>query len=174
MITVLPDKTIFDSPAQTIVNTVNCVGVMGKGLALAVKRRYPEVFDRYVAACDSGKMRIGQLQLIKTKTRWILNFPTKKHWRGTSKLEFIEAGLKKFVKTYHRRGIDSVAFPPLGCGQGGLKWEEVEPLMRRYLERLINVEIYFCLGQGNASKPRARSKRRLTSDSESVQRRLWQ
>lgn len=161
MITVLPDRTVFDSPAHTIVNTVNCVGVMGKGLALAVRRRYPVVFDKYVAACKSGKMQIGKLQLVKTKDRWILNFPTKKHWRGASKLEFIEAGLKKFATTYRRRHIVSVAFPPLGCGHGGLKWGQVEPLMRRYLQRLDDVEIFFCLGQGTASKPRARSIRKM-------------
>lgn len=152
MITFLPDKTVFDSPAQTIVNPVNCVGVMGKGLALAVKSRFPEVFEKYASACGSGKMKIGNLQLVKTSDRWVLNFPTKKHWRGASKLEFIEAGLKKFVKTYRRRQIASVAFPPLGCGHGGLKWEQVEPLMRRYLEKLANIEIYFCLGQANASE----------------------
>src|SRR5690349_19941796 len=107
MITVLPDKSVFDSSAQAIVNTVHCVGVMGKGLALAVRRRYPEVFDKYVTSCHSGKMAIGQLQLVKTPARWILNFPTKKHRRGATKLEFIESGLKKFAKTYHRRHIVS-------------------------------------------------------------------
>lgn len=77
MIHLLLDKTVFDAPAQTIVNPVNCVGVMGKGLALAVKNRYPEAFDKYLIACESGKMKIGNLQLVKTLNRWILNFPTK-------------------------------------------------------------------------------------------------
>ena len=175
MITILPEKTVFDSPAQTIVNPVNCVGVMGKGLALAVENRYPEVFDKYVIACESGKMGIGKLQLVKAKDRWILNFPTKKHWRGASKLEFIEAGLKKFVKTYRRRHIASVAFPPLGCGHGGLKWDEVEPLMRRYLEGLDKIEIFFCLGQGNNSKARTRSAQNSEAASaDSPQRNLWE
>jgi O-acetyl-ADP-ribose deacetylase (regulator of RNase III) len=77
MITVYPDKTVFDSPARTIVNPVNCVGVMGKGLALAVKHRYPRVFEKYVRACKSGRLRIGTLQLVKTDDHWILNFPRK-------------------------------------------------------------------------------------------------
>jgi O-acetyl-ADP-ribose deacetylase (regulator of RNase III) len=175
MITLLPEKTVFDSPAQTIVNPVNCVGVMGKGLALAVKSRYPEVFHKYVIACESGKMRIGNLQLVKTTDRWILNFPTKKHWRGASKLEFVEVGLKKFVKTYRRRHIASVAFPPLGCGHGGLKWDEVEPLMRRYLEGLYKIEIFFCLGQGNASKSETRSPRHgEKASADFAQRKLWE
>jgi len=175
MITVLLEKTVFDSQAQTIVNPVNCVGVMGKGLALAVKNRYPEVFDKYVIACESGKMGIGKLQLVKAKDRWILNFPTKKHWRGASKLEFIEAGLKKFVKTYRRRHIASVAFPPLGCGHGGLKWDEVEPLMRRYLEGLDKIEIFFCLGQGNASDAKIRSPRHgEMASADFAQRKLWE
>jgi O-acetyl-ADP-ribose deacetylase (regulator of RNase III) len=175
MITLLPEKTVFDSPAQTIVNPVNCVGVMGKGLALAVKSRYPEVFHKYLIACESGKMRIGNLQLVKTTDRWILNFPTKKHWRGASKLEFVEAGLKKFVKTYRRRHIASVAFPPLGCGHGGLKWDEVEPLMRRYLEGLDKIEIFFCLGQGNVSKSETRSPRHgEKASADFAQRKLWE
>jgi O-acetyl-ADP-ribose deacetylase (regulator of RNase III) len=175
MITILPEKTVFDSPAQTIVNPVNCVGVMGKGLALAVKSRYPEVFDKYVIACESGKMRIGNLQLVKTADRWILNFPTKKHWRGASKLEFVEAGLKKFVKTYRRRHIASAAFPPLGCGHGGLKWDEVEPLMRRYLEGLDKIEIFFCLSEGNASKSETRSPRHgEKASADFAQRKLWE
>lgn len=176
MIILLPDKTVLDSPARTIVNPVNCVGVMGKGLALAIKSRYPEVFDKYVIACDSGKMEIGKLQLVKTKTsgRSILNFPTKKHWRGASKLEFIEAGLKKFVRTYRRRHIVSIAFPPLGCGHGGLKWKEVEPLMRGYLEGLDNIEIFFCLGQGDKSTTRSPYPRNVeAANADPPQRKLW-
>jgi O-acetyl-ADP-ribose deacetylase (regulator of RNase III) len=174
MITVLPDKTVFDSTARTIVNPVNCVGIMGKGLALAVKNRYPEVFDKYVIACHSGNLGIGKLQLVKTADRWILNFPTKKHWRGPSKLEFIEAGLKKFVTTYRRRHIAAVAFPQLGCGHGGLKWEEVEPLMRRFLEALDNIEIFFCLGQGKASNAKTQNIRASeTADAVTPQRKLW-
>lgn len=145
MINCRDDWTVFDAPAQTIVNTVNCVGVMGKGLALEVKRRFPVVYEKYRHACKRGELKVGNLQLVKTKEQWVLNFPTKNHWRGRSKTSFIEKGLKKFVSTYKRRGITSIAFPPLGCGSGGLKWEEVRPIMERYLEPLPDLEIFICL-----------------------------
>lgn len=93
-----------------------------------------------------GNLQIGTLQLVKTNDRWILNFPTKNHWRGDSRLEYSEAELKNFVNTYRPRGIAAAAFSALGCGHGGLQWSVVEPLMRRYLESLDNIEIYFCLG----------------------------
>ncbi|MGB7589902.1 MAG: macro domain-containing protein [Terriglobia bacterium] len=145
MLTFSPDWTVFDAPVQTIVNTVNCVGVMGKGLALEVKNRFPVVYLKYRKACESETLDIGKLQLVKTPATWILNFPTKRHWRFPSKLADIEAGLKKFAWTYKRRGITSVAFPPLGCGAGGLKWEDVRPLMEKYLGGLDGIAIYVCL-----------------------------
>jgi O-acetyl-ADP-ribose deacetylase (regulator of RNase III) len=130
---------------QTIVNTVNCVGVMGKGLALEVKKRFPDVYRRYRKACKRGQLGIGKLQLVKTPAAWVLNFPTKRHWRGPSNLPDIEEGLKKFVSTYKRKAITSIAFPPLGCGAGGLKWEDVKPVMEKYLAGLDGIEIYVCL-----------------------------
>jgi O-acetyl-ADP-ribose deacetylase (regulator of RNase III) len=175
MITVLADRDVFESPADTIVNPVNCVGVMGKGLALAVKQRYPVVFEKYLAACESGKMHVGKLQLVRTFDRRILNFPTKKHWRGASKLEFIEAGLKTFARSYRRKRISSIAFPPLGCGHGGLDWGEVEPLMRKHLEPLTEIEVYFCLGN-KASQLRSRSdkpKKKTREEAEPRQTQLW-
>lgn len=146
MLHIEPNKTVFDVSAQTIVNTVNCDGFMGKGLALEVKRRFPSVFAKYQMLCNKGQMKIGKLQLVKAHDQWVLNFPTKNHWRGKSRMSFLEAGLKNFKATYRRRGITSVAFPPLGCGSGGLHWKEVEPLMRDYLERISDLEIYICLG----------------------------
>jgi O-acetyl-ADP-ribose deacetylase (regulator of RNase III) len=145
MLTFSPDWTVFDPPVQTIVNTVNCVGVMGKGLALEVKKRFPVVYLKYRRACERGTLDIGKLQLVKTPATWILNFPTKRHWRFPSKLADIEAGLKKFASTYKRRGITSVAFPPLGCGAGGLKWEDVKPVMEKHLGGLRGIDIYVCL-----------------------------
>ena len=129
-------ESLFLSPAQTLVNTVNTVGVMGKGIALEFKRRYPQMFERYRAFCDEGSLVVGKLQLYKTPNKWVLNFPTKKHWRHPSKLEWIETGLQRFVETYEARGITSVSFPQLGTGNGGLPWETVGPLMTRYLESL--------------------------------------
>lgn len=135
---------IFQSHAQVLVNPVNTVGVMGKGIAKEFKRRYPAMFRQYVADCEQG-FAVGQLRLFKTPDKWILNFPTKQHWRNPSKLEYIEAGLKTFVEMYPVEGINSIAFPLLGCGAGELKWEtSVKPLMERYLNDLpLDVSVYF-------------------------------
>ncbi len=133
---------LFESPAKVLVNTVNTVGVMGKGIALTFKQVYPEMFRRYQTLCERGELEIGNLWLYKTEHKWILNFPTKRHWRNPSRLEFIEAGLAKFVETYADQGITSIAFPELGCGNGELQWADVRPLMLRYLRKLpINVYI---------------------------------
>lgn len=136
--------SLFDSPAETLVNTVNTVGVMGKGIAAEFKRRYPEMFVRYKEYCDRGALDIGQLYLYKTPNKWVLNFPTKKHWRNPSKVEYIEAGLIKFVQTYTEWGITSVSFPQLGCGNGDLAWSTVRPLMEKHLED-VRIPVYIHL-----------------------------
>lgn len=136
---------IFDSQAQTLVNTINCVGVMGKGLALEFKNRYPAMFDKYKSFCDKGVFKPGVLWIFKADDgKWILNFPTKVDWRNPSKIEYIEEGLKKFVEIWKEKGIISVAFPLLGCKNGGLDPEEVIPLMKKYLEKCegLSVMIY--------------------------------
>jgi O-acetyl-ADP-ribose deacetylase (regulator of RNase III) len=136
------DQDIFLSPCQTLVNAVNTVGVMGKGIAADFKRRYPEMFDQYREHCQSGVLTIGKLWLYKTPDKWVLSFPTKKDWRDPSRLEYLELGLEKFAKTYALRGITSAAFPRLGCGNGNLQWDIVRPLMESYLGKLpipINV-----------------------------------
>ncbi|MBE6436414.1 MAG: phosphatase [Akkermansiaceae bacterium] len=134
---------IFESPAHVIVNTVNTVGVMGKGIALSFKKRYPAMFERYKAICEKGLLKTGKLMLFYEADYWVLLFPTKEHWRNPSKLEYIEAGLQKFVQTYAEKGIDSIAFPRLGCGNGELDWNDVKPIMEKYLKKLpINVYIY--------------------------------
>ena len=128
---------LFTSPAKVLVNTVNTVGVMGKGIAKDFKRIYPEMFDEYRDLCEQEMFNVGQLWLYKTPHKWILNFPTKKHWRGKSKIDYIEAGLRKFADTYDEKGIESISFPMLGCGHGGLGWEEeVQPLMEEHLQPL--------------------------------------
>lgn len=136
--------SLFDSPAQVLVNTVNTVGVMGKGIALDFKRLYPNMFTEYRRLCEAQELTIGKLWLYKTDNKWILNFPTKKDWRNKSKLDYIEDGLRKFVSTYQAKKIKTIAFPQLGVGNGGLDWEsEVKPLMERYLQPLpINVYIH--------------------------------
>ena len=127
---------IFASQTQGIVNPVNCRGVMGAGLALAFKQRYPEMFAAYVQECQSGQLRIGHPTLYRASQPWILSFPTKDHWRSPSKLEYIEQGLQFFATSYQQLGIHSIAFPKIGAGHGKLSWSVVGPLMAHYLEPL--------------------------------------
>lgn len=135
--------SIFESNAQTVVNTVNCVGVMGKGVAAEFKRQYPEMFERYRTLCDRGALEPGKLWLWKDADQWVLNFPTKVHWRNPSRLEWIEAGLQKFAAEFERRGITDISFPRLGCGNGNLDWNDVRPVMERYLAHLpINIFVH--------------------------------
>jgi O-acetyl-ADP-ribose deacetylase (regulator of RNase III) len=136
---------IFKSPAQVIVNTVNTMGVMGKGLALEFKQRYPEMFAQYRTACEKKQLTIGKLMLWYAPDYWILLFPTKENWRKPSKLEYIEKGLIKFVQTYADKSITSIAFPKLGCGNGELNWDDVRPLMENYLKNLP-IDVYIYLG----------------------------
>ena len=128
---------LFQSPARVLVNTVNTVGVMGKGIAKDFKYIYPDMFKRYQRVCETGDLDIGNLWLYKTTNKWILNFPTKRHWRQPSHPEYIAKGLDKFVKMYHVHGITSISFPLLGCGNGELDWEtQVRPIMEQYLREL--------------------------------------
>lgn len=133
--------SLLESSAQTLVNTVNCVGVMGKGIAKEFKTRDPQMFDAYKKICDQGLLRPGKLWLWKGSGGWILNFPTKDHWRNPSKIEWIEEGLKKFVAGYEELGIREISFPRLGCGNGGLNWDDVRPLMERHLHPL-HIPVY--------------------------------
>lgn len=135
--------SIFEATTQTKVNTVNCVGVMGKGIALDYKKKYPNMFNSYKKICNKKLMNIGLLQLWKENdSDWILNFPTKYHWKNPSKLEYLEKGLQKFVEIYKDKGITSITFPQLGCQNGGLDWEsEVKPLMEKYLND-IDIEVH--------------------------------
>ena len=135
---------IFESQAQTLVNTINCVGIMGKGIAQEFKKRYPNMFKDYKALCDKGKVRLGEPYIFKTLyDKAIINFPTKKHWRAMSRLDDIKKGLDNFIENYKQWGVASVAFPPLGCGNGGLKWEVVGPVIYQKLLAVdIPVEIY--------------------------------
>ena len=137
------EGNIFDSPMQVIVNTVNTVGVMGKGLALEFKKRYPAMFVVYKRACEKHSFKVGKLMTYTAPDHIILLFPTKENWRYPSKLSYIETGLKHFCENYAQRGITSIAFPKLGCGNGELDWNEVRPLMERYLKGLpIDICIY--------------------------------
>lgn len=135
---------IFESKAKTLVNSVNCVGVMGKGVAKEFKKKYPKMFEEYVVLCRSGEVKPGVPYYYEDLLgNSILNFPTKNHWRSPSKLSYIVKGLKWFKENYQIYGITSIAFPPLGCGNGGLEWKIVGPIMYSILRDIpINIEIY--------------------------------
>jgi O-acetyl-ADP-ribose deacetylase (regulator of RNase III)/uncharacterized protein YwgA len=135
---------LFESKAQTLVNTVNCVGVMGKGVALEFKKRFPEMFEDYERRCQRREVKLGRPYLFKRLVPpWILNFPTKDHWRSVANLEAIVEGLKYLLNHYKEWDIISLAVPPLGCGQGQLEWRVVGPTLYRYLSKMdIPIELY--------------------------------
>jgi O-acetyl-ADP-ribose deacetylase (regulator of RNase III)/uncharacterized protein YwgA len=135
---------LFTSKAQTLVNTVNCVGVMGKGIALEFKNRYPDMFQDYAARCSRGEVKLGEPYLYKRASLpWILNFPTKAHWRNVAHLQAIVKGLEYLLAHYQEWGIESLAVPPLGAGLGQLEWRVIGPTLYRYLNQLtIPVELY--------------------------------
>jgi O-acetyl-ADP-ribose deacetylase (regulator of RNase III) len=136
---------LLDADVEALVNTVNTVGVMGKGLALQFKRRFPANFNAYAAACKRGEVEIGRMHVVETKEptgpRYIINFPTKKHWRDKSRLEYVHAGLNALGEEIRARGIRSIAVPPLGCGLGGLAWSDVEPMIERAVAALSDVRV---------------------------------
>jgi O-acetyl-ADP-ribose deacetylase (regulator of RNase III) len=137
---------LLKEDVDALVNTVNTQGIMGKGIALQFKKAWPEMFKSYEAACKRGEVTLGRMHVWETGSlagpRYIINFPTKGHWRSRSKIADIEAGLNDLTQVIRERGITSIAIPPLGCGNGGLDWREVEPRMLRSLKPLADtVEI---------------------------------
>ena len=136
---------LLDAPAEALVNTVNTVGVMGKGIALMFKEAFPANFRAYENACERKEVRVGKMFVTEnpafTGPRWIINFPTKKHWRQPAKLEWIVAGLRDLRHVIQERQIRSIALPPLGAGNGGLDWHEVRPEVVRALDGVEGVEI---------------------------------
>ena len=163
MVKIERGKTIFESSAQTLVNTINCVGVMGKGLALEFKNRYPAMFDKYKSFCDKGVFKPGVLWIYKAEDgKWILNFPTKIDWKNPSEMSYIEEGLTKFVEIWKEKGITSIAFPLLGCNNGGLNPDEVIPLMEKYLNQCegLDATIY------DNREPEIKEKPDITEDAE--------
>lgn len=130
---------------DAIVNTVNCVGVMGKGIALQFKNKWPDNFTQYQAACKAGKVRPGKMNVYDAgayaQPHFIINFPTKDHWRGNSKISFIQDGLQDLIAQVQALDIRSIAIPPLGCGNGGLDWADVKPLIAAAFAVLPNVDV---------------------------------
>jgi O-acetyl-ADP-ribose deacetylase (regulator of RNase III) len=133
---------LFTTHCTTLVNPVNCVGVMGAGLAAEFKRRWLAMFEAYAQACKDQHVCPGRLFIYKHGSPWVLCFPTKIQWQDPSKLEWIELGLKNFAALYTLLEITSIAFPALGCGLGGLAWQDVKPLMDKYLDLPIHIEVY--------------------------------
>ena len=127
---------LLAADVEALVNAVNTVGVMGKGLALQFKRAYPTAYAEYRRACEAHEVNLGRMHVVEVGERLIINFPTKGHWRAKSRLGDIEAGLDDLVRILNERQVKSVAIPPLGCGLGGLEWEDVRPRIETTLERL--------------------------------------
>ena len=138
---------LLTAKVDALVNPVNTVGVMGKGLARQFKLAHPDMFEAYVSACHSGELVVGRVHVFAIAQprpdhpRFILNLPTKRHWRGKSKLEFVRDGLAALVDAVETHAIDSLAMPALGCGHGGLDWDEVRPLIVAALEPLSQVRV---------------------------------
>lgn len=136
---------LLRADAEAIVNTVNCVGHMGRGIALQFKKHYPDNYSLYRKACDAGEVVPGRMFVFETgqflNPRFIINFPTKRHWRGKSKMEDIQSGLRALVGELKARKIRSIAIPPLGCGLGGLDWSEVRPLIESSLADVPDLRI---------------------------------
>jgi O-acetyl-ADP-ribose deacetylase (regulator of RNase III) len=151
---------LLEEDVEALVNTVNCVGVMGRGIALQFKQAFPENFKRYKKACDAGEVEPGKMFVVETgqilSPRYIVNFPTKQHWKGNSKLADIRSGLRALVLDVAQLGIRSIAIPPLGCGNGGLDWAVVRPLIVEAFSELPDVRVVvFEMGQVPASQEMA-------------------
>ena len=134
---------LLTADVEALINTVNPVGVMGKGIALQFKRAYPANYKAYRSACQRGEVHLGQMFVfdtgIKGSRRYLINFPTKQHWKSASRLEDIRSGLDDLVRVVNEHGIFSVAIPALGCGYGGLDWEQVRPMIETAVERMPHV-----------------------------------
>jgi O-acetyl-ADP-ribose deacetylase (regulator of RNase III) len=130
---------IFESSSQVLTNSVNCVGVMGGGIALEFKNRYPQMFSDYKVKCDQGNVKP---YLWEDDSAQVLNFPTKRHWRDKSLIQDLDDGLRYLAGNYESMGLQSLAMPALGCGLGGLKWSEVRPLIEKHLGSIPDLDVY--------------------------------
>ncbi|MDR2762091.1 MAG: macro domain-containing protein [Planctomycetaceae bacterium] len=136
---------LLEIEADALVNTVNTVGAMGKGIALQFKKAFPEMAKAYESACNQKSVCIGKMHVWKNSLicpRFIINFPTKEHWRGDSKIEFISEGLKDLIRVVRENNIRSIAIPPLGCGLGGLLWEDVQREIHKYFESIPDIKVF--------------------------------
>ncbi|WP_039945492.1 type II toxin-antitoxin system antitoxin DNA ADP-ribosyl glycohydrolase DarG [Thermicanus aegyptius] len=164
---------LLQDNAEAFVNTVNTVGVMGKGIALQFKQAYPENYRIYEKACRAKKFNIGDVLTVPlgmVNPKYIINFPTKQHWREKSKMKYIETGLQALVKEVKSLGIQSIAIPPLGCGNGGLNWEEVRPKIENAFEELpdVHVRLYLPTGSPDPDKLKIGTKKPDLTDSRAL------
>jgi O-acetyl-ADP-ribose deacetylase (regulator of RNase III) len=136
---------LLEERTEALVNAVNCVGVMGKGIALRFKQVFPENFKQYKKACDAHAVQPGKMFIVSTESllfpRYIINFPTKQHWKDKSKLQDVKTGLSALVEDIRRYNIRSIAIPSLGCGNGGLDWNIVKPLITEAFADLSDVQV---------------------------------
>ncbi|HYP02286.1 MAG TPA: macro domain-containing protein [Pyrinomonadaceae bacterium] len=153
---------LLETEAEALVNTVNTVGVMGKGIALQFKQAYPENYEAYRKACEHGEVQPGKMFVFITGQlypRYIINFPTKRHWKGKARIKDIESGLADLIDVVRRREIKSIAVPPLGCGNGGLRWSDVRPLIEAAFAELPGVRVLLHAPDG---APKAEQMRMAT------------
>lgn len=142
----LTKGNLLEAPVEALVNTVNTAGIMGKGIALQFKQAYPSMFRDYEQACKAGEVKLGKMQVfdlggLAGGPHWVINFPTKGHWRAASRVEDVAAGLQDLVATIRRLHINSIAIPPLGCGNGGLDWQDVRPRIESAFAELPKVRV---------------------------------
>lgn len=152
MIRYIQNTSLFHSRTDALVNPVNCKGIMGKGIALEFKKRFPECLTPYKQACNGGKLVPGKLLFVRLiikpdlfgkKRPGVILFPTKDNWRDKSRLDWIEQGLAYLKNIYHEWDLKSIAMPQIGCGLGGLKWEQVKPIIERYFsDEPVVIEVY--------------------------------
>lgn len=175
----LTKGNLLDAQTDALVNTVNTEGVMGKGIALQFKKKFPEMYEAYRAACEAGEVQPGRMHVFERsdmlRPRFIINFPTKRHWRSPARLVDIEAGLAALVAEIRERGIESVAVPPLGCGNGGLDWTEVRPRIEQALGGLkgVRVLIFPPAGAPEAREIVHKTERPAMNPSRAIVLRIW-
>jgi O-acetyl-ADP-ribose deacetylase (regulator of RNase III) len=154
---------LLEADAEALVNTVNTVGVMGKGIALQFRQAFPDNYNFYRKACEHKEVQPGKMLVFArlTNPRYIINFPTKRHWKGKTKIEDVQDGLRDLIEVVKNREIQSIAVPPLGCGFGGLRWEDVRPMIEKAFADLPNVKVllYAPDGAPEASQMRTATKR---------------
>lgn len=156
---------LLEADAEALVNTVNTVGIMGKGVALQFRQAFPKNYEEYRRACQHNEVRPGKMFVVSSgrmvNPKYIINFPTKRHWKGKSRMEDIDRGLEDLVRVIKELGIHTIAIPPLGCGSGGLKWSDVRPRIEAALKEVPEVEVllYEPAGAPEADKMHVSTKR---------------